>query len=143
VFVDLTVDGTGLPTLQINGYIGGALVTSLSMSSNPATDRLVMDLEDASIQADGSDTTRVTFRALDAFGNQRPYVGGNVSLELRGPATLVGQNPFDFAEYGGVGGVLIRSEVARKGAVTITATHPTLGAASAQLNVTAQTGKYL
>jgi beta-galactosidase len=143
VFVDLTVDGTGLPTLRIDGYIAGKLVTSLQMSSNPASDHLRLDLEDSSIQADGSDATRLTFRALDAFGNQRPYVSGDVTLSLKGPAVLIGQNPFDFGGYGGVGGALIRSEAHRTGVVTVTASHPTLGSASANLRVTAQTGKHL
>jgi beta-galactosidase len=143
VFVDLTVDGAGLPTLQIEGYIAGKLVTSLQMSSNPSSDHLRLDLEDSSIQADGSDTTRFTFRALDAFGNQRPYVSGDVTLSLKGPAVLIAQNPFEFGAYGGVGGALIRSEAHRTGVVTVTASHPTLGSASAKLRVTAQTGKHL
>ena len=143
VFVDLTVDGSDLPTLQINGYVGGALVTSLQMSSNPTTDHLRLDLEDPSIEADGFDATRFTFRALDAYGNQRPYVAGNVTLSLTGPAVLVAQNPFDFAGNGSVGGAFIRSEVGRTGTVTVTATHPTLGQASAKLKVTKPSGKFL
>jgi beta-galactosidase len=129
--------------LLINGYIGGTLVTGLQMSSNPATDRLVLDLEDASIEGNGFDATRLTFRALDAYGNQRPYVSGDVTLSLTGPAVIVGQNPFNFGGYGGVGGVFIRSEAARTGVVTVTVSHPTLGMASAQLKVTAASGKFL
>jgi beta-galactosidase len=113
------------------------------MSSNTATDHLILDLEDASIEGDGSDATRFTFRALDAYGNQRPYVAGNVTLRLTGPAVLVGQNPFNFAGYGGVGGAYIRSEAGKTGLVTVTASHPTLGTASAQLKVTASTRKFL
>jgi len=143
VLVDLTVEGTSLPTLQVNGYVAGALVASLTMSSNPATDHLGLDLEDATIVGDGSDATRFTFRALDAYGNQRPYVSGDVTLSLTGPAVLIGQNPFDFAGYGGVGGALIRSEAGRSGTVTVTASHPSLGKASATLTVTAARGKYL
>jgi beta-galactosidase len=144
VFVDLTVsDGSALPTLQINGYIGGNLATSLTMSSNAATDHLSLNLEDTTIQGNGFDATRFTFRALDAYGNQRPYVTGNVTLALHGPAVLVGQNPFNFGGYGGVGGAYIRSEAGKSGAVTVTASHPTLGSATAQLTVTAESGKYL
>jgi beta-galactosidase len=142
-FVNLTVDGTALPTLRIDGYVGGQLVTSLQMSSNPATDHLSLDLEDPAIEGNGFDATRFTFRALDAYGNQRPYVGGDVTLSLTGPAVLIGQNPFDFAGYGGVGGAFIRSEAGRTGAVTVTASHPTLGQASAKLEVTPPSGRYL
>ena len=143
VFVDLTVDGADLPTLRIDGYIEGTLAASLQMSSDPSTDRLALDLEDSSIEGDGSDATRFTFRALDAYGNQRPYVSGNVTLSLNGPAVLIAQNPFDFGGYGGVGGAFIRSEARRTGEVTVTASHPTLGSASAELKITKATGKYL
>jgi beta-galactosidase len=143
VLVDLTVDGSTLPTLTVTGYYQGRHVTTLQMSSNTATDRLGLHLEDTQIIGDGSDTTRLGFRALDAFGNQRPYVSGDVTVSLRGPAALVGQNPFAFAEYGGVGGVIIRSEARRSGTVHVTARHPTLGAARATLTVAKATGKYL
>ncbi len=134
MLVDLTVDGSTLPTLTVAGYYQGRQVATLQMSSNPATDRLGLALEDPRIVGDGSDTTRLGFRALDAFGNQRPYVSGDVAVSLRGPAAIVGQNPFAFAEYGGVGAVIIRSRAKRTGTVHITARHPTLGAATAILN---------
>jgi beta-galactosidase len=133
VLVDLTVNGSSLPTLTVTGYYQGRQVATLQMSSNPATDRLGLEVEDPRIIGDGSDTTRLGFRALDAFGNQRPYVSGNVTVSLRGPAAIVGQNPFAFAEYGGVGAVIIRSKARRTGTVHLTARHPTLGTARASL----------
>jgi hypothetical protein len=66
-----------------------------------------------------------------------------VSLSLTGPAAMVGQNPFAFATYGGVGGVTIRSEASRTGAVSVKARHPTLGTANAKLTVVKPTGAYL
>ncbi|HWF56411.1 MAG TPA: glycoside hydrolase family 2 TIM barrel-domain containing protein [Solirubrobacteraceae bacterium] len=143
VLVDLIASGASLPELLVYGYYQGNHVATLQMSSNTATDRLVLDLEDATITGDGSDATRLSFRALDAFGNQRPYVAGNVTLSLSGPAVLVGQNPFAFQTYGGVGGVFIRSEAGRSGTVTVTASHPTLGTARAKLTVVKATGLYL
>ncbi len=143
VVVDLTVDGTSRPALTVMGYYQGRHVATLQMSSDPATDRLAIDLEDQRIVGDGSDTTRLTFRATDAFGNQRPYVTGNVSISLRGPAAIVGQNPFAFGQFGGVGGVVIRSEAGRSGTAHVTARHPTLGSAQAHLTVTKATGRYL
>ena len=79
VLVDLTVDGSTLPELTVLGYYAGSQVATLQMSANPATDRLVLDLEDAKIVGDGTDATRLIFRALDAYGNQRPYVTGDVT----------------------------------------------------------------
>jgi beta-galactosidase len=137
VVVDLTVDGTGLPELQVNGYLGTQLAATLLMSANPRGDRLQLTADDATIIADGSDATRITFRAVDAYGNHRPGVTGSVALSLAGPATLISQNPFQFGEYGGVGGGFIRSLPGKTGPVQVTAAHATLGQASVQVTVTA------
>jgi hypothetical protein len=84
----------------------------------------------------GSDMTRFTFRALDAYGNQRPYVADDVSLSCTGPAELLASNPFPFAAYGGVGGGVLRSQAGKSGPVTLVLTHPTLGPARGTLRVT-------
>jgi len=145
VFVDLTVDdGSSLRELRIDGYIGGRLVKTVRMSSDPARDHLGLTVEDTSIVADGSDATRIAFRALDAYGNQRPYPAGDVTLARTGPAELIGDNPFEFATYGGVGGAFVRSVPAKTGVVRVTADHPTLGQASIRVTVTrAAAGQYL
>ncbi len=135
VYVNLNVDGSTLPELRIDGYVDGQLVASLHMSSDPSGDRLALTVEDASILGDGTDATRFTFRALDAYGNQRPYPVGDVTLALSGPAELIAENPFSFAEYGGVGGGLVQSLPGTAGPVTVTASHPTLGQASAVVTV--------
>jgi beta-galactosidase len=141
--VDLTIDGSSQPMLTVVGFYQGRQIATLQMASNPATDRLAIDLEDTRIVGDGSDTTRLSFRATDAFGNQRPYPTGNVSLSVHGPAAIVGQNPFAFGQFGGVGGVIIRSEAGRSGTAQVTAHHSTLGSAQATLTVTKATGKHL
>jgi beta-galactosidase len=138
VIVDLTFSGTAPTELRMDGYVGADLVASVEMSADSTRDRLALVVEDASLVGDGSDMTRFTFRALDAYGNQRPYPTGDVALTLAGPATLVAQNPFAFADYGGVGGGFIRSVAGTTGTVTVTATHPTLGTASGTLTVAAQ-----
>jgi beta-galactosidase len=122
-----------MPELLILGYVGGQQVTHLTMSANPSGDTLGMTVDDPAIVADGSDATRAVFRAIDAFGNQRRYVTGLVTLSLSGPATLVGDNPFAFGEYGGLGAVWIRSQAGQPGAITLTANHPVLGQASVQV----------
>ena len=136
VIVDLTVDGTGSPELRVDGFLGTQHVATLQMSSDTRQDRLVLTVDDTSIAGDGNDMTRFTFRALDAFGNQRPNVTGDVTLALSGPATMIAENPFAFATYGGVGGGFIRSKPGTAGSVTVTTTHPTLGQASGSLTVT-------
>ena len=136
VVVDLTFPAPAPTELRIDGYRGASLVASVQMTADRSRDRLALVVEDATIVGDGSDMTRFTFRALDAFDNQRPYPSGDVALTLAGPATLIAQNPFAFADYGGVGGGFIRSVPGTAGTVTVTATHPTLGTASGALTVT-------
>jgi beta-galactosidase len=136
VFADLTVAGSGRPELRIDGYLGGQLVACARMSADPARDQLVLTADHASLTADGSDTTRVTFRALDAYGHQRPQVTGVVTVRLTGPATLVGDNPFPFGDYGGVGGAFVRSLPGQPGPVTVTARHPGLGQDTVTLTMT-------
>jgi beta-galactosidase len=138
VIVDLTFTAPTPTELRIDGYVGADLVTSVEMTADRSRDRLALVVEDATVVGDGNDMTRFTFRAFDAFDNQRPYPTGDVALTLAGPATLIAQNPFTFAAYGGVGGGFIRSIAGTSGTVTVTATHPTLGTASGTLTVTPQ-----
>ena len=121
------------PDLLVQGFAGGRQVAELRMTANPDGDTLAMTADDAAITADGSDATRVVFRAVDAHGNQRRYGAGQVALALSGPATLVGDNPFEFGKYGGLGAVWIRSQADQPGAVTLTASHPQLGQAEVQV----------
>jgi beta-galactosidase len=130
---DLTVDGSGRPDLRIDGYVGGAIVATLRMSADPARDRLALTADHTALAADGSDATRLTFRAVDAYGNWRRHVTGSVALELTGPGTLVGDNPFPFGDYGGVGGAFVRTQAGRAGPVRVTARHPALGAATVRI----------
>jgi beta-galactosidase len=117
------------PELLIQGFAGGRQVAEIRMSADPAGDTLAMTADDQAIWADGSDATRAVFRAIDAFGNQRRFAGGQVELSLSGPAALVGDNPFAFGQYGGLGAVWIRSLPGQEGSVMLTASHPLLGQA--------------
>ena len=90
----------------------------------------------AAIVGDGSDATRVVFRAVDAYGNQRRYRSGEVTLRVTGPGELIGGNRFPLGEYGGLGAVWLRSRPGRPGPVTVVAEHPGLGQARVMLAVT-------
>ncbi len=121
------------PDLLIQGFAGGQPVARVRMSADPGGDALAMTVDDTTISADGSDATRAVFRAIDTFGNQRRYGSGQVALNLSGPATLVGDNPFAFGQYGGLGAVWIRSLAGQPGAITLIASHPLLGQAEVQV----------
>jgi beta-galactosidase len=122
-----------MPELMIEGYVGGQQVTQLRMSPDAARDTLAMTADHATIVADGSDATRAVFRAVDAYGNLRRYQAGEVTLTLTGPATLIGDNPFAFGDYGGLGAVWIRSQAGQTGTITLAASHPELGQAQVQV----------
>jgi beta-galactosidase len=121
------------PDLLIQGFVGERPLARRQMSARPGGDALAMTVDDTVISADGSDATRAVFRAIDTYGNQRRYRSGEVALNLSGPATLVGDNPFAFGRYGGLGAVWIRSLAGQPGAITLTASHPLLGQAEIQL----------
>lgn len=124
------VSAAELPELRIDGYVGDRLVLSRSFAAERSGDPLVLAADDAELAGDGSDATRVVFRAVDRHGAPRPYVGGTVALELDGPAALVGDNPFPFADAGGVGAVWVRAADGGVGTVRLTATHAELGSAA-------------
>jgi beta-galactosidase len=135
-FVDFSaVDGAALPELRIDGYRGGAKVATRLFDADTSHDRLELTADDAAINADGSDATRVVFRAVDRYGNPRPYVDGHVTLRLDGPAVLVSDNPVDFGATGGVAAAWIRSLPGSPGTVTVRAAHPALGAAQVTIKV--------
>jgi len=135
-FVDFReVDGSLRPDLRIDGYLGSDLVASRSLASDPSLDRLALWFDDTEIFGDGVDATRLAFRAVDRYGAPRPYVTGQVVLDIAGPGVLVGDSPFDFAAAGGVGAVWIRSLPGSAGIVTVSASHPVLGDAAARLRV--------
>ena len=122
-----------MPELMIEGYVGSQQVTELRMASDPAGDTLALAVDDATIVADGSDATRAVFRAVDKYGNLRRYPAGEVTLTLTGPATLIGDNPFAFGAYGGLGAVWIRSLPGQTGTITLAASQPELGQAQVQV----------
>jgi beta-galactosidase len=121
------------PELMIEGFVGILQVAELRMSSNTATDTLAMSVDDATIVADGSDATRAVFRAVDQYGNLRRYPAGQVTLTLSGPATLIGDNPFAFGDYGGLGAVWIRSQAGQTGTIVLSASQPDVGQAQVQV----------
>jgi beta-galactosidase len=131
------VDGSSRPDPRIDGYLGTGKVASRSFSADPSDDVLALAADDAGIDGDGADATRLEFRAVDRYGAPRPYVGGQVGFDVEGPAVLVGDNPFDFAAAGGAGAVWVRSRPGARGTVTVRASHPDLGHAVARIRVLA------
>ncbi|HEY7047193.1 MAG TPA: glycoside hydrolase family 2 TIM barrel-domain containing protein [Jatrophihabitantaceae bacterium] len=139
-FIDFSgVDGRSLPELRIDGYLGATKVASHSFSADAAGDRLLVTIDDTELIGDGSDATRIAFRAVDRYGRPRPYVPGEVTLSINGPAVLIGDNPFAFADAGSAGAVWVRTIRDTPGTVTLTARHPTLGSAAVTARISPPT----
>ena len=133
-FADLTLDGSRKPELRIDGFVGNKKLISRSFSSDTAKDSLWLQADDVTLTADGVDATRVVFRAVDKFGAPRPFVGGAVALEISGPGTIVGDNPFRWDDSGGVGAVWVKTLPDKAGKIKLTASHSVLGRKSVELN---------
>ena len=114
-FVDLDLDGAGLPELRIDGYVGNDVVLSRSFSADPGKDEFLFTADDESIAGDGVDATRLVFRVADRYGAPRLYAGGTVSFEIAGPGVLVGDQSFSLEESGGAGAVWIKTKPAATG----------------------------
>ena len=127
-FTDLEMDGSKRPELRIEGYIADRRVLSRSFSSNPAHDQFFLQADDEELTGDGADATRLVFGQVDKFGSGRPFVDGTVSFQIEGPAVIVGDNPFQLAESGGMGAVWIRTLADQTGSIKVTATHSFFGA---------------
>jgi beta-galactosidase len=132
-FPPFTLDLSGFdpaasPELVISGLDrSGTVLTTLRMSSDTTRDSLQLTVDDTAITGDGTDATRFTVRAVDAYGNTRRTPGGRVTLTLSGTgATLVSDRCFPFDIAGGSGGGFIRSRPGGSGAVKLIAVHPTL-----------------
>lgn len=126
-FCDLDVDGELKPELRINGYVANQPVLSRSFSSDPSRDRFELASDDAALNGDGIDATRVRFMVTDRYGEPRAFGGGEVVIDLAGPGSIVGDNPFKLADSGGVGAIWVKSNPGGIGHIKVRATHSSLG----------------
>jgi beta-galactosidase len=134
-FANLSIDAAARPELRIDGYVGDQLALSRSFSADPSQDQLSLRADDAELLADGSDATRLAFCITDRYGALRPFARGKVSLDIEGPGVIVGDNPFDLADAGGVGAVWIRTLPDAAGVIRVSANHPSFGTKSATISV--------
>jgi beta-galactosidase len=120
--------------LRIDGYINGKQVISKRYSGDGVDHQFVMLPDDTELIADGADTTRVVLRMNDAYGAIRPFANDGFTLELEGPATLIGDNPATL--IGGAVAVWVRAGE-QQGTVTLRAKHPRHGTKEVRFTVNA------
>jgi beta-galactosidase len=118
--------------LKIEGYIGGKLVKTLTLSSSGIDADFKVLADDAELIGDGRDATRVVVLVTDEFGNIRPFATAAIALSLTGPGEIIGENPL--VPAGGAAAIWVRAKET-SGLVNLTATHPFLGSRSIAIRV--------
>jgi beta-galactosidase len=93
--------------LRIEGYIGGKLVKTVTMSGKGVDAALSVEPDDRELVGDGRDSTRVVLRLTDEYGMIRPMSTGAVQLTIAGPGEILGPNPF--ALSGGAGAIWVKA----------------------------------
>ena len=121
----------GWGNLKIEGYIGGRVVITKSMSGRGVDHQLLIEPDDRELIADGIDATRVVMKVTDEYGAVRPFANAAITFNIQGPGEIIGDNPF--ALFGGVGAIWIKTKES-PGVIRLTANHPQLGSKTVELN---------
>lgn len=124
----------GWGDLRAEGYIGGKLAITKTLSGSGVDRKFVLIPDDQELIADGADTTRVVVRVTDEFGAVRTYANDPIAFELEGPAELIGDNPLSLV--GGRCAVWVRAGE-EPGTIRLRAKHPRLGEQSVSFTVRA------
>jgi beta-galactosidase len=69
----------------------------------------------------------VVIMVVDRFGEARGSSHAVVRLTLAGPGSLIGDNPFDLENTGGVAAVWVRTTADEPGSITLRSFTPELG----------------
>ncbi|MCL3781330.1 DUF4982 domain-containing protein [Prolixibacteraceae bacterium JC049] len=95
--------------LSAQGLINGKVVASHKVSTPNKATKIIIEKEHPHqhMKADGSDMAMIYLKAVDANGNLDPNYNGELTVEVKGEATLIGSNPVKVE--GGVGSIFVRS----------------------------------
>jgi len=129
----VNLDRTPWADMRMEGYVAGKKVIERSYSCRGLDQQFLVAADNDELIADGADTTRVTLRIADEFGNLRRYATAAITFAIEGPVELVGDNPF--ALSGGCGAIWLRARTTTGNAV-LHATHPTLGMREVRIKLT-------
>ena len=133
-FAELPWNAVEQTILRVDGYIDGRKLISRFFNGSHPRDRLWMAVDDASIAADGTDSTRISFGVADSFGNPRPASDGILCVEHAGAGRLLGEISFTMSE-GAAGAVWLRSDRGQTGRANITIVHTSLGRRSSAVQI--------
>jgi len=123
--------------LKAVAYINGQQVASDTVNTPGIAVALELAPDFTSVQADGSDLTSVTVRAVDANGNWVPYAANSVSFEVTGAGRFIGENPINLEN--GRASLFVQSKFKQTGAINIKAMASGLSDAQSQIEAVAFT----
>ncbi len=118
--------------LHVIGYVDGKPVAEQRIAADGVPARLELSVDDAELYADGADMTRVVFKIVDRYGNPLTYAVGVVTLDVEGPADLLGETVFPLV--GGQAAVYLRSRH-EAGTVVVRASTPRLAPAHVSVSL--------
>jgi beta-galactosidase len=133
-FVDLSLTDRESTDLRIDGYLGDELVATRRYSGDRTGDSLALVPDDFELVADGVDATRVVLMVVDRFGEPRGSSHAQVKLNITGPGTIIGDNPFDLEDTGAVGAVWVRTVAGEPGSIALRAFTRELGTQTASIS---------
>ncbi len=113
----LGVWGKSYQDLRIVGYVGDQQVAEHWIAADGVPKRFELVADDSTLNADGSDMTRVVFRITDQYGNRLPFSTSVIQFDIKGEGDLVGENPFPL--IGGQAAVYVRTRTT-PGTITLT-----------------------
>jgi beta-galactosidase len=113
---ELGVWGMQWEDVTFTGYIDGKQVKTLSMVANPVPTTLEVEADTKTIEATGRDTVRVIVRGLDQAGSIVPFLNDVVTVDVDGPARLIGPGVLTLAA--GTTGFWLES-IGETGAITV------------------------
>ncbi|WFU12487.1 glycoside hydrolase family 2 TIM barrel-domain containing protein (plasmid) [Rhizobium sp. CB3090] len=113
---ELGVWGMEWEDAHFTGLIGGKAVATLHMVADPVPTTLEVKADSLKLRAGDCDTTRVIIRALDQAGSRLPFLNDIATVEVTGPAKVIG--PKTMAFQGGTTGFWLQA-TGEAGAITV------------------------
>ncbi|HVU37662.1 MAG TPA: glycoside hydrolase family 2 TIM barrel-domain containing protein [Opitutales bacterium] len=86
-------------TLRAVGYKNGQVVATEEVHTAGPAAAIVLEADKSSLQADQRDVAHLTVKIVDAQGNLVPDAANEVTLDLQGPAQLLGFDNGDMTDH--------------------------------------------
>ena len=118
--------------LRADGLIGGQVVASCTTRTPGVAARIALFADPNTIEANGSDFSRVIAQVVDANGTVLPTATNSISFTINAAGTLIGANPAAAT----AGQTIALAQAKRsEGVITVSATSGSLSAGSVSITV--------